>query len=370
MQKLFINGTIDWWYSERLKDTLFFAEAEPMTVYIDSGGGSVTDGMAIAALMRQHAAQYNVEVKAVGLGFVGSIATAPLLAATRTEMDKAGFLMIHNPSVEYLSGDAKALRQTAATLDTIKNTLAEIYTDKIAKNGKLMDGDRQKTKNAVLQYMAAETWFSAQEALDFGLIDAICDCSEEKKEMAAQPQPPQDIQDAQQRMVALCKNAPQTIKNQFKTMSQDTEKIELEVPKGQTGVMTKFFNVVKNLLFVNKEAAAETTPVTDPAPVVDAEKKADPAPVVETKTTEAPKAEESDEEVIARLAKKGYSITKPEEKQTEQNEIAELKNSINALAQQLVEKQAKPVAQNPTPVDIKKQPKWKQIQYNFDNANK
>lgn len=372
MQKLFINGTIDWWYGERFKDTLFFAEAEPMTIYIDSGGGSVTDGMAIAALMRQHAAQYNVEVKAVGLGFVGSIATIPLLAATRTEMDKSGFLMIHNPSVEYLSGDARTLRQTAATLDTIKNTLAEIYTDKIEKNAKLMDGDRQKTKNAVLQYMAAETWFSAQEALDFGLIDAIRACDEEKKEMAAQPQPPQNIQDAQQRMVALCKNTPQIIKNQFNTMSQDTEKIEMEVPKGQTGVMTKFFNALKNLLFVNSANAAETQQTTDTAPDAEAEKQADPAPEVETKKADSQAVVETVEQTITRLEQEGYEVKKKEQKQAEaeNNAVAEIKNSLKQLQQQIVENQAKPIAQNAAPIDVSKLPLHKRLEHNFNKAKK
>lgn len=374
MQKLFINGTIDWWYSERFKDTLFFAEAEPMTIYIDSGGGSVTDGMAIAALMRQHAAQYNVEVKAVGLGFVGSIATVPLLAATRTEMDKNGFLMIHNPTVEYLSGDSKTLRQTAATLDTIKNTLAELYTDKIDKNGKLMDGDRQKTKNAVLQYMAAETWFSAQEALDFGLIDAIRACDEEKKEMAAQPQPPQNIQEAQQRMVALCKNTPQIIKNQFNTMSQDTEKIEMEVPKGQKGIWSNFLNAIKGL-FVNS-AAAETQPETQPetktAPVAEAEKEQAPPSVAETKPTDVQAAVETVEQTIARLEQEGYEVKKKEQKQAEaeNNAVAEIKNSLKQLQQQIVENQAKPIAQNAAPIDVSKLPLHKRLEHNFNKAKK
>lgn len=327
MQKIFINGEIGYWYSEAYKDSLFFAAPEPMAIYIDSGGGSVTDGMAIAALMRQHAAQYNVEVKAIGLGFVGSIATVPLLAATRSEMDRAGFLMIHNPFADYVSGGSKELRQTAATLDTIKNTLAEIYTDKIAKNGKLKDGNREKTKQIVLQYMAAETWFSAQEALDFGLIDGICDgCDEEKKQMQqiAEQMPAEGVQ-RMQNLVNQYKNAPTQLKNKISQQQMDLKNF---TPEQKTGVWAWLKNLFKS---EGVDVTAES-----------------PAPTVETPTPIEP----TEADHIAALEKSGYSVTKKAdaeakdnaakaEVETVKNSLAEAQKAITAKDTEIVELKAK-----------------------------
>jgi ATP-dependent Clp protease protease subunit len=87
--------------------------------------------------------------------------------------------MIHN-SWTYEQGNAKDLKRTASQLETIDKTLANVYLNQIEKAGKLIDGDRGKTLAVLRSYMSAEKWFSAEEALNFGLIDAIAD----KKEQA------------------------------------------------------------------------------------------------------------------------------------------------------------------------------------------
>lgn len=313
--KIFINGEIGWVYGNAWdKEQLFNMPNEPLSVFIDSVGGSVTDGNSIAAMLRAHG--QNAEVKTVGIGLVASIATVILLAGTRVEMDKDALLMIHNPSADYVSGDAKELRQLASTLDTIKNVLAERYVDKIAQNGKLVDGDRQKTKNLVLQYMAAETWFSAQEALDFGLIDAIATYKEEAQ-MLAEAAPPAPIMDTMQRMVACYKNAPSSIQTKFKNnQSMNTEKVEMT--KEQKGLWQKFLS-----FFVN-----EKEEVTTPEPI------ATPEPVA-VEPEAAPQAEISEEDMIKTLTEKGYSIAKA-------SEVTALAEQVKSLEAKLVQQQAAP----------------------------
>lgn len=157
-------------------------------------------------------------------------------------------------------------------------------------------------------------------------------------------------------------------------MQQDTEKIEMEVPKGQKGIWSNFLNAIKGL-FVNS-AAAETQPETQPetktAPVAEAEKQADPAPEVETKKADSQAVVETVEQTITRLEQEGYEVKKKEQKQAEaeNNAVAEIKNSLKQLQQQIVENQAKPIAQNAAPIDVSKLPLHKRLEHNFNKAKK
>lgn len=188
---MFLVGEIGFYLDNADKMALFKAAPAPLDVYIDSDGGSVTAGNSFAALLRAHADNYGVEVRTIGIGLVASIATSVLLAGTTAEMDEDCMMMIHNPSVSWFSGDAEAMRQTADTLDKLKLQLVDMYHRKITKSGKATD----KTRKEIERMMDAETWLTAKEALDLGLIDAIQTFTKEKEEavnlMQMLPQPQQ-----------------------------------------------------------------------------------------------------------------------------------------------------------------------------------
>lgn len=80
--------------------------------------------------------------------------------------------MIHNPSVS-LDGDSHDLRSMANTLDAMKGRLIETYLNVIAENGKLINDSEDETRAQISAWMDAETWFTARQALDAGLIDAV-----------------------------------------------------------------------------------------------------------------------------------------------------------------------------------------------------
>ena len=85
--------------------------------------------------------------------------------------------MIHNPSAG-LMGTSEDFRETADLLDKMQDELANTYVSAITKNGKLIDGNIDKTKKKVLKMMEAETWLSANEALEFGFIDTVTEGAE------------------------------------------------------------------------------------------------------------------------------------------------------------------------------------------------
>ena len=135
------------------------ADGQPINLTISSGGGSVTEGMGIADLV----ANYPEETTATGIGLVASIATVVLLAADNVKMTENAFMMIHRPW-SYTMGNADELEATAELLDKMEAKLLDIYTASVIKR----KGDQKNLKEIITNMMAAETWLTAQEALEFG----------------------------------------------------------------------------------------------------------------------------------------------------------------------------------------------------------
>ncbi|WKJ91631.1 Clp protease ClpP [Methylomonas montana] len=123
---------------------------------INSGGGSVFEGLAIYNAI-QRRGQVTVKID----GLAASIASLIAMAGNRTEMAENALLMIHNPWSD-TSGDSADLRKQAELLDKAKTSMLSAYA-----------GRTGKPEAEISQIMDAETWFTAEEALQHKLIDAI-----------------------------------------------------------------------------------------------------------------------------------------------------------------------------------------------------
>lgn len=128
----------------------------PIVVRINSGGGSVLDGIAIHnAIARLDDVQIHID------GVAASIASYIAMAGGKVIMAENAFMMIHNP-LSLAGGDAKDLRRSADLLDSMRDVLVSGYVEKSGQ-------DEEK----IIDMMAEETWLSAQEALDMGFVDEI-----------------------------------------------------------------------------------------------------------------------------------------------------------------------------------------------------
>jgi ATP-dependent protease ClpP protease subunit len=126
-------------------------------LHINSAGGDVFAGQAIAQAVRDTGAKVIVQID----GLAASAATLPAMAADQVEIAEGGFMMIHNAWTVAI-GNANDLIETAALLEKVDGSIAAAYSS------------RSKLKmEDVRQMMNAETWFTAQEALDAGLVDGI-----------------------------------------------------------------------------------------------------------------------------------------------------------------------------------------------------
>lgn len=128
-----------------------------ITLRLNSPGGEVFDGIAIYNALKQHAGKVTTQVD----GVAASIASVIAMAGDRVVMTKNATMMIHDGH-GLAVGNAKDMRELADLLDKTSDNIASIYADKAG-------GEVATWRTAML----AETWYSADEAVQAGLADEV-----------------------------------------------------------------------------------------------------------------------------------------------------------------------------------------------------
>lgn len=134
-------------------------EAAAIDLRLNSPGGSVFDAVAIHNALSRHAGTVTVWID----GIAASAASYIAMAGDAIVMPENTFLMIHDPS-GLVMGTAADMRDMAGTLDKIAAGMTRGYA---ARSG--------KPEDEIAALMAAETWFSAGEALDAGLATQLAE---------------------------------------------------------------------------------------------------------------------------------------------------------------------------------------------------
>jgi ATP-dependent protease ClpP protease subunit len=130
--ELSIMGDIgeSWFGEESITARSITAELKPLsgrplTVRLNSYGGSVADGLAIYNALRRHAQSAPVTTTVEGVAM--SIASLIAMAGDRREMAENALLMVHAPWGQ-TSGNAKNMRDMAAVLDKYAEAMTSAYT--------------------------------------------------------------------------------------------------------------------------------------------------------------------------------------------------------------------------------------------------
>ena len=152
-----IGGEAERWFEsevtpQQIVDELKAANGEPIEVNINSNGGDVAGGLAIANALKGYKGGVTCNV----LGLAASMASVIACAGKRLCMGQGAFLMIHNPWTVTM-GNAEDLRKDAATLDKMRDSIVTFYQSKSTK-----------TAEELKELMDAETWISREMANDFG----------------------------------------------------------------------------------------------------------------------------------------------------------------------------------------------------------
>lgn len=159
MQTLHIYDEIGYWgitASSLVKDLASLGGAD-LTVHMNTPGGEVFDGIAIYQALKNHAGNVTVIVDALA----ASIGSVIAMAGNKVVMSKNATMMIHEGHT-VCAGNAAEMQHTAMQLDNASANIASIYAERA---GGTIDSWRE--------YMRAETWFNADEAVRVGLADEI-----------------------------------------------------------------------------------------------------------------------------------------------------------------------------------------------------
>ena len=142
---------------------LLYLEAQDpdkdIQLYINSPGGSVTDGMAIYDTMQL----IEPDVATVGLGMCASMGQFLLSSGTKGKrfLTSHARVLMHQPSGG-IGGTATDVRINAELIMDMKKTMSELTAEQTGH-----------TVEEIYRDNEYDHWFTAQEALEYGFVDKL-----------------------------------------------------------------------------------------------------------------------------------------------------------------------------------------------------
>lgn len=131
-----------------------------ITMFINSLGGSVADGMALLDVM----AAVPCSIRTVCVGTAASMASLLFVCGNTRDMLEHSHLMIHDPLVQNLSGSALKIDVASKNLLKTREIIGKIYAK---VSGKTLD--------EIYAITCEDTLLDAEAALQLGFADRIID---------------------------------------------------------------------------------------------------------------------------------------------------------------------------------------------------
>ncbi|WP_242061742.1 head maturation protease, ClpP-related [Cytobacillus firmus] len=135
-------------------------------VHINSFGGDAFDGIAIYNQLKNHEAKIIIHVD----GLAASAASLIVMAGDEVIMNTGAMLMIHEAST-FAWGTKADIRKTLNALEGIDKSIADIYMTRFK-------GERSEIDTLI----ANETWFTSDEAVEFGLADSLNENADDEED--------------------------------------------------------------------------------------------------------------------------------------------------------------------------------------------
>ncbi len=151
-------------FKESLKG---LAGKKSVTIKLNSLGGDLFAGKAIYDELKALKADKTVKI----MGVVASAGTVIMLAGDKVIANTGDLVMIHEAKctvIDYL--DAEQAQRVVNSLNACNKSMAELYAKKTGKG-----------VQEILNAMHNETWLTAQQAKDYGLIDEVVDSGSQLK---------------------------------------------------------------------------------------------------------------------------------------------------------------------------------------------
>ncbi|NCB39216.1 MAG: ATP-dependent Clp protease proteolytic subunit [Erysipelotrichia bacterium] len=163
-RQIFLWGAVEDDTAKDLVSKLLYLEAikpgEEITFFINSPGGVISSGMAIIDTMHL----ISSPVRTVCMGLAASMGSLILSAGKKGSryIFPNGKVMIHQPSVDFLYGQASDLEIQAKQIIKTKEIVASI----LAKNC-------GKSKERIHKDLDRDYWMDAEESIKYGIVDEM-----------------------------------------------------------------------------------------------------------------------------------------------------------------------------------------------------
>jgi len=162
-RSLYFDGYIsqDSWFDDDITPKKFKAEltatAGDISVWLNSPGGDVFAASQIYTMLKEYDGKVTVQID----GLAASAASVIAMAGDEVLMSPVAMMMIHNPAT-MIFGEAADFQSGIKMLGEVKEGIINAYEQRTGLS-------RAKISNM----MDAETWFSAQKAVELGFADKI-----------------------------------------------------------------------------------------------------------------------------------------------------------------------------------------------------
>lgn len=150
------------WYGEgvtlkRIDAALRAIGERDVTVYINSPGGDMFEGIAIYNRLKEHSHKVTTKV----LGMAASAASIIYLAGSDRQVASSAFLMIHN-CWTFLAGNRHYLRDVADDMQEFDAAMADLYAETSGQGA-----------DDIAELMDDETFIRGKRAVELGLATGV-----------------------------------------------------------------------------------------------------------------------------------------------------------------------------------------------------
>lgn len=160
---LYFDGYIaqDSWFDDDITPKQFKSELTAsegdVIVWLNSPGGDVFAASQIYNMLKEYNGKVTVKID----GIAASAASVIAMAGNEILMSPVAMMMIHNPAT-VIFGDALDLQSGIDMLLEVKESIVNAYEQKT-----------KLSRNKISKMMDAETWFSANKAVELGFADKV-----------------------------------------------------------------------------------------------------------------------------------------------------------------------------------------------------
>ena len=144
-----------------IQQLLYLEKQDPhgeITIYINSPGGSVIDGLALYDVMQA----LSCPIRTICMGMAASMASILFISGDKRCMLPHSKIMIHDPLIRSTGGSALALKTVSENLMSTRQITAEI----LAKHSR-------QTVKQILAKTATDTYKTTEKAIALGMADEI-----------------------------------------------------------------------------------------------------------------------------------------------------------------------------------------------------